>query len=134
MTAQTESIFPRPNNTVVSIVRNTGSARATGYASEMSQYLYASIKPTLQTAPQKPPAMANMMTFCGRVHSSPEPSANGSMVRNNDEENNAKNSIEDLPLLLQRKCHRLCIAMELAIKPNAIRFIGEESPCLCFLR
>ena len=45
------------------------------------------------------------------------------MVRNNDVEKSAKNAHEDLPLLLQRKCHKLCMAIEAAINKNAVQLI-----------
>lgn len=89
----------------------------------MSEYLYASIKP-------KSPRVAKTLLVrayfrvCGSsLNNIPEQIANGSMVRNNDVEKSAKNAHEDLPLLLQRKCHKLCMAIEAAINKNAVQLI-----------
>ena len=52
------------------------------------------------------------------------------MVKNNDVEKSAKNAHDDLPLLLQRKCHKLCMAIEAAINKKAVQLIKEKSPYL----
>jgi hypothetical protein len=48
------------------------------------------------------------------------------MVRKREVENNAKNAHDDLPLLLQRKCHKLCMAIEAAIRKNAVQLINPN--------
>ena len=122
-TAQKVNDLPNPNNAVTSKVRNTGSARAIGYAREISEYLYAHFNPVLQIAPLNAPQQANNIASFGSFSNSPELNANGSMVKNSELENKAKNAIEGRPLLLQRKCHKLCSKIEDKINIKAVILI-----------
>ena len=124
-TAQNVNDFPNPNNTVISKVRNTGNARAMGYAREISEYLYAHFSPVLQIAPLNAPQQAKIIASFGNFSNSPELNANGSMVKKSELENRAKNAIEGRPLLLQRKCHKLCIKIEDNINTKAVILIKK---------
>ena len=72
-----------------------------------------------QITPLRPPMMANFTMLKGTVPSRPELNARGKMVIKSEVENSAKNAIEAFPLLLHRKCHKLCIRMERKIRLKA---------------
>ena len=82
-----------------------------------------------QKTPLRPPMMANFTILKGTVPSRPELNASGKIVIKRDVENRAKNAIEALPLLLQRKCHKLCIRMERKIRLKA-RSVIKKTPDL----
>jgi hypothetical protein len=67
-----------------------------------------------------PPAIAYFTIEKGTVPIKLELKAKGEIVINNEVENTAKNAIDGLPLLLHKKCHKLCINIEARIKYNAI--------------
>jgi hypothetical protein len=67
-----------------------------------------------------PPAIAYFTISKGTVKSRLELIAKGRIVIKSEEEKRAKNAIDGLPLLLHKKCHKLCINIEIRIKYKAI--------------
>ena len=68
---------------------------------------------------------AYLNTLHGTLNKIPDHTPKLNTVRKSAVENKAKNVIEVLPLLLQRKCHKLCSNNEINIKINAVKVIFQ---------
>ncbi len=82
-----DGFAPIPRRSVANAVMITGSARASGYASETSARRYARESPISQIIPLSPPPSSISQKREGRrVRSIPDVSANGRVVQRHDAE------------------------------------------------
>ena len=73
--------------------------------------------------PNKAPSTAYCSTLHGRLNMIPDHTPQQNTVRKSDVENSAKNAMDDLPLLLHKKCHKLCNNNEMNMRMNAVKVI-----------